>query len=135
QSSVKNPWQLFFEQLQSSHRATRARVSGFRSPGVPGAPGSGVPGWSSDHQITGSPDPASWFWVSAEKAKALRAIYPEAQFEHQLPEVEGEAPSRDDALKAAITGWLTHLGPTTGSALAKLLCLPSSDIDKVLLRI
>jgi ATP-dependent helicase Lhr and Lhr-like helicase len=72
--------------------------------------------------------------VSAEKAKAFLAIYPVAQFEDQLPEI-GEAPSSDDALKAMLTGWLTHLGPTTASALAALLHLAVAEIDKTLLRI
>jgi ATP-dependent Lhr-like helicase len=58
-----------------------------------------------------------------------------AIFEEQLPEVEGDAPDRDDALRAAVTGWLTHLGPTTASALAGLLLLPAAEIEKTLLRI
>ncbi len=34
-----------------------------------------------------------------------------------------------------VTGWLTHLGPTTASVLASLLHLPVAEIDKTLLRI
>jgi ATP-dependent Lhr-like helicase len=78
---------------------------------------------------------SEWFWVSAEKAKAFAAIYPNAEFEDQLPAVEGDVPPAEDALKAMVTGWLTHLGPTTASALAALLHLPVSEIDKTLLRI
>src|SRR5262249_7589676 len=58
-----------------------------------------------------------------------------AQFEDQLPEIAGEAPSADDALKAMVTGWLTVLGPTTAAALAEILRLPVAEIDKTLLRI
>ncbi len=102
-------WQGYFEQLRAVNRATRARI----------------PEAQSDFT----------FWVSAEKIKTFRAIYPSAQFEDQLPEVEGDAPSPDDALKAMVTGWLTHLGPTTASALSNLLRLPIAEIDKTLLRI
>jgi ATP-dependent helicase Lhr and Lhr-like helicase len=101
-------WQGYLNTLRQSHRATRARVP-------------------HDSDI--------WFWVSAEKAKAFTAIYPEAQFEEQLPVIDGEVPSPEDALKAMVTGWLTHLGPTTASALASLLHLPVTEIDKTLLRI
>jgi ATP-dependent Lhr-like helicase len=75
------------------------------------------------------------FWVSAEKAKAFAAIYPGAEFEDQLPEIDNATPSADDALKAIVTGWLAHLGPTNATALAGLLHLPVSEIDKTLLRI
>src|SRR5205085_6234916 len=75
------------------------------------------------------------FWVSAEKRKTFSAIYPDAQFENNLPEVETETPSRDDALKFLVTGWLTHLGPVTASGLAKILDLPAVEIEKTLLRI
>ena len=34
-----------------------------------------------------------------------------------------------------LTGWLTHLGPTTATALAALLHLPVAEIDKTLVRI
>jgi ATP-dependent Lhr-like helicase len=99
-------WRVYLETLRQSNRATRAKVS------------------NSDQ----------WFWVSAEKARAFAVIYPDAQFEEQLPPV-GDAPSQEDALKAMITGWLSHLGPTNASTLAALLYLPVAEIDKTLLRI
>jgi ATP-dependent helicase Lhr and Lhr-like helicase len=103
--SPAEAWRGFFETLRSSHRVTRAQANDV------------------------------WFWVSAEKAKAFTAIYPSAQFEEQLPALAGEPPSPEDALKAMVTGWLTHLGPTTASALAASMRLPVSEIDKTLLRI
>src|SRR5262249_20929031 len=109
------PWKPYFEQLQGSHRAARARVR--------------------DESQAGALHNNCDFWVSAEKAKAFRSIYPDAQFEDQLPEVPGEAPPQEDALKAALTGWLAHLGPTTASTLAELLRLPVAEIEKALLRI
>ncbi len=122
-------WQGFFEQLRASNRATRVRIPEDQS-AQPGAAA------VRDDFGAQAPSPAkTYFWVSAEKTKAFRAIYPTAEFEDQLPEIDGEAPSQDDALKAMVTGWLMHLGPTTASALANLLHLPLAEIDKTLLRI
>src|SRR5207247_808961 len=75
-------------------------------------PGSAVP-----HNSVG-------FWVSAEKAKTFLAVYPHAQFESVLPELPGEVPSYEDAVKALLTGWLMYLGPVTASRLAEILHLP-----------
>jgi ATP-dependent Lhr-like helicase len=123
-------WKSFFEELRVARRATLARV-GNKSQ-------AGAPALHNHNDDSGAQPPSAvsdGFWVSAEKAKAFRAIYPNAQLESDLPEIPGEAPSYEDALKAALTGWLTYLGPTTASALAALLRLPVLEIDKALLRI
>ncbi|HEX7288614.1 MAG TPA: DEAD/DEAH box helicase [Candidatus Angelobacter sp.] len=99
-------WLPFFERLQQSHRATRALVG---------------------DDIR--------FWVPAEKAKAFRVLYPETRFETEPPELPGETPSREEALKSMVTGWLAHLGPATASGLAGFLRLPTADVEKTLLRI
>jgi ATP-dependent helicase Lhr and Lhr-like helicase len=98
------------------------------------------------------------YWVAAEKAHVFRALFPGATFESALPEIAPpvsgsasaaaplaeldasrdaapDAPSRDDALFASIFGWMSHLGPTTASALAGFLGLSASDIDKTFLRL
>src|SRR5262249_8064682 len=67
-------WLRFFEELRDSHRATRARVREETQAGAPA--------------LHNNCD----FWVSAEKAKAFRSIYPNAQFEDQIPEIPGEVP-------------------------------------------
>jgi ATP-dependent Lhr-like helicase len=119
-------WQGMFELLCRSNRATKARVAQPEAAAVHNNNlGAQVP----------SPADDAFFWVSAEKAKAFSAIYPDAQFEEQLPAIDGEVPSQEDAIKAMVTGWLTHLGPTTAKALASLLHLPVAEIDKTLLRI
>jgi ATP-dependent Lhr-like helicase len=105
QRGVGEVWLPYFDKLKMSRRATRAQAND------------------------------AWFWVSAEKAKTFRAVYPEAQFEEHLPEIPGDTPTRDDGLKAMLTGWLSHLGPTTAQTMAGLLRLPATEIDKVLLRI
>ena len=98
-------WLPSFERLRLSRRAARANVQDV------------------------------WFWVSAEKAGAFRVIYPQASFEEQLAELQDEAPSRDDALKSMISGWLAHTGPAIASGLAAFLRLPVADVEKTLLRI
>ncbi|HLW51701.1 MAG TPA: DEAD/DEAH box helicase [Candidatus Angelobacter sp.] len=118
-------WQPFFDRLQQSNRAIRARITFSLQNSSQAQPGAAGPQDSSE----------CCFWLSTEKAKTFRAIYPQAQFETEPPQIEAEPPSRDDALKAMITGWLSHLGPTTASYLAKLLHLPLADVDKTLLRI
>jgi ATP-dependent helicase Lhr and Lhr-like helicase len=125
-------WPAFFQRLRESNRATRARVP--RGP-------SAQPGAATLHDDlearAGAQAPAAevYFWVSAEKAQAFRMIYPAAEFEDQLPEIAGDPPTPEDALKALVTGWLMHLGPATASGLASLLRLPAAEIDKTLLRI
>jgi ATP-dependent Lhr-like helicase len=143
-------WKAFFEELRASRRAARATMP--TSAMEQTQTRAGAPALhhnDSGAQPPGSPDRAAFaragveapsavgdgFWVSAEKAKTFRVIHPHAQFESELPEIPGEAPSYEDALKAAATGWLTYLGPTTASALAALLRLPVSEIDKAFLRI
>jgi ATP-dependent Lhr-like helicase len=144
--SPAEAWSGFFESLRQSNRATRARIPGV----VPAQPGAAAVHNGLGPQAPGSPERAGfaragvetpspaldeYFWVSAEKAKTFSAIYPAAQFEDQLPEIDGAAPSAEDALKAMVTGWLAHSGPTNATALAGLLYLPVAEIDKTLLRI
>jgi ATP-dependent helicase Lhr and Lhr-like helicase len=74
------------------------------------------------------------FWVSAERAKAFTAIYPDAQFESAPAEVPGKSPQRDEALLAMVTGWMQHLGPVTASSLAARLGLSPQEIENALLR-
>src|ERR1700677_1161068 len=74
------------------------------------------------------------YWVAAERAKTFSALFPDARFEAALTEIEVAAPAHDDALLTLVTGWMSHLGPTTASELAENLALPASDILNALLR-
>ena len=74
------------------------------------------------------------FWVAAERARNFSLLYPDAVFESKLAEVGSSASSFDDALLAAAKGWMTHLGPTTASALAGMLSLRASSVEQALLR-
>jgi ATP-dependent helicase Lhr and Lhr-like helicase len=51
-----------------------------------------------------------------------------------MPDVETVQVSRDDALLNLVTGWMSHLGPTTASQLSECLGLPASEIEQALLR-
>jgi ATP-dependent Lhr-like helicase len=75
------------------------------------------------------------YWLAAEKTKTFSAIFPEASFDSQPPEIETQQPSRDDALFTSITGWLAHLGPVTIPSLAEFLGLAAVDIEKTFLRL
>jgi len=74
------------------------------------------------------------YWVAAERAKTFSALFPDARFEPALTEIEVAAPAHDDALLTLVTGWMSHIGPTTASELGGNLSLPASDILNALLR-
>jgi ATP-dependent Lhr-like helicase len=71
---------------------------------------------------------------SKRQAKTFALFFPAATFDSPLAELEAPVPSRDDALLALVTGWMSHLGPATAEQLGELLGLPSSEIDTALLR-
>jgi ATP-dependent Lhr-like helicase len=97
-------WSSYFEQLASQGRAAVAAVDGLR------------------------------FWVAAERVRTFRSLFPAAQFENELAEVETADVSRDDTLLTLVMGWMSAVGPTTASQLGGLLGLPAPDIEKGLLR-
>ena len=98
-------WCFFFENLVRQNRATTAVSDGYV------------------------------YWVAAERAKAFATLFPDARFERELSKVETHVTSREDALLSMLTGWMAHLGPTTASQIGALLGLPSSEIEKTLLRL
>ncbi|HEY7617023.1 MAG TPA: DEAD/DEAH box helicase, partial [Terriglobales bacterium] len=79
-------------------------------------------------------DEGQAYWVAAERAKTFAQSFPGASFEPSLAEVEATILSREDALLAMVTGWMSHLGPTTAAQLGELLGLPGAEIEKALLR-
>jgi ATP-dependent Lhr-like helicase len=74
------------------------------------------------------------YWVAAERSRSFRALFSAASFEQVLADVESGEISRDDALLTLVTGWMSHLGPTTASQLGNVLGLIPSDVEKALLR-
>jgi ATP-dependent helicase Lhr and Lhr-like helicase len=74
------------------------------------------------------------YWVSAERAKTFSVLFPEARFAQELVDVETTVPTRDGALLTTVTGWMSHLGPTTATQLGETLGIGASEISSALLR-
>jgi ATP-dependent Lhr-like helicase len=98
-------WRQLFDDLVAQHRAARALVYG-RS-----------------------------YWVTAERAKMFRELFPEAQFSTSIAAVESSTPGKEESLLALIAGWSQYCGPFAVAPLATLLDLRASDIDQVMLRL
>jgi ATP-dependent helicase Lhr and Lhr-like helicase len=108
-------WHSFFDKLLFQGRAGVATVTEGETP-------------------SGLPARCRRYWVAAEKVCSFALLFPSAKFETAISEVEGSVPSRDDALLSIVSGWISHMGPTTASQLGDTLGLPASEIEKVLLR-
>ena len=104
-------WQTWLEELVASGRATIAR-------------------WQTTN---GSPEPsdACAAVVAAERVDVFRHLVPEARLEPALVAPRGSplAENREQALAAAVRGWLECLGPTTTRALAARLGLPVGAVE------
>ncbi len=75
------------------------------------------------------------YWVASERAQAFRAIFPDAQFEQEPPELASAEVGGEDALAQIVTGWMMHAGPVTSAGLAEVLGLSESDVDRTMLRL
>jgi ATP-dependent helicase Lhr and Lhr-like helicase len=103
-SAQISQWQWFFDNLLRQHRATVATADGRR------------------------------YWIAAERVETFTLLFPDSVLERNVPAIGNELPSRDDAVLALVTGWISHLGPATAEQLGSLLGLPSPEIEKALLR-
>ncbi len=103
-SIVENGWNAFFGKLMDEGRAGMASLDGRR------------------------------YWVAAERTRSFAALFPSAEFERTLADVETASVSRDDALLTLVTGWMSHIGPATASQVGEMLGLGASDTEKALLR-
>ena len=109
--------------------------------GHPGGPYRSMAGWSgyferllSEGRAAVASSDGRRYWVAAERARSFRALFPAAEFERELADVETVPSSREDALLTLVTGWMSHGGPVTASGLGEMLGLPASDVEKALLR-
>ena len=109
-------WQAHFENLLRDGRATIAETEEGGTP-------------------SGQLARGRRYWVAAERAKSFTALFPSAKFESTVREVEKSTPSAPDALLAAVTGWMSHIGPVTAGQLANSLGQPATEIDKAFLRL
>ena len=109
-AKATGPWRKFFEQLTVQGRAGLATVA--------------------EGEPSGLPAGCRCYWVAAEKARTFCLLFPSAQFERPLPEVMGERPSRDDATFSLVTGWMSHLGPTSAGRISRMLGLAETEIEK-----
>ncbi len=75
------------------------------------------------------------YWVPSEKIHAFRAIFPEARFAQEAPELPTEPISRADAILASVTGWMMHTGPATASEIAATLGIEEKEINQAFLRL
>jgi ATP-dependent Lhr-like helicase len=107
-----DPWRRFFDQLVMQGRAGVATVAAAETPSAA----------------------SRRYWVAAEKVKCFRLLFPAAQFEPTMPEVPGPPPTHDDAMLSLVTGWMSHLGPTSASRMSTTLGVPASEIEKAMLR-
>jgi ATP-dependent Lhr-like helicase len=98
-------WTVFFQGLQAQGRAVAALADGKR------------------------------YWIATERAKAFGSLFSRAVFETAPPDLRQTDFGRDDVLLAMITGWMSHIGPTTASVLGDLLGIAATEIEKVLLRL
>ena len=102
-------WQAYFDQLAATGRAGTAEVH---------------------------TNPATRFWISAERAQAFEVLHPEASWLHRPASVAGsESFIHSDAVFAIINGWMSHSGPVTAGQLAEKLALPINDVEQALLRL
>ena len=74
------------------------------------------------------------YWIAAERERTFSLLFPDASFADPAPRIEQDAPSYDDALLTLVTGWMSHVGPTTACELGSLLGLPAGEIEKAFLR-
>ena len=103
-STVTDRWQYLFDMLMEQGRSVAASMGGQR------------------------------YWVAVERAKIFSLLFPDAAFDHSLPDVAEGVPSRDDGLLSLVTGWMSHTGPTTAKELGALLKIRADEIEKALLR-
>jgi ATP-dependent helicase Lhr and Lhr-like helicase len=74
------------------------------------------------------------YWVATERAKPFSLLFPKATFDQVPAGVEANITSREDALLATVTGWISHLGPTSAEQIGGLLGVPVCEVEHVLLR-
>ncbi len=73
------------------------------------------------------------YWVTAEKVNVFRQAFPEARFTTTLAHLDSHIPTREDAVRALVHGWIEHSGPVRAESLSRLLGVPTAEIDGAML--
>lgn len=82
--------------------------------------------------------PGGTYWFAAERLREVEALYPDAA---PVPRValpahlDPGASHREDAVLAAVRGYMEHLGPVTPDALAATLSLGAPEVTSALARL
>ena len=63
------------------------------------------------------------YWVASERARAASTLFADGTFTPEPPLVEMPELNRDQAIQAAVQGWMAHVGPTTADELSSTLGL------------
>jgi ATP-dependent Lhr-like helicase len=75
------------------------------------------------------------YWIAAERARAVSALFPAARLDPAPVDLPGETPAKVDALTALVQGWMIHSGPRTAPELAADLGLGPGRVEEALLRL
>lgn len=75
------------------------------------------------------------YWIATEKKQTFLAIFPEARFQTELPDVGSFPSSREEALATCATGWMSHSGPVTSQVLGDVLGIALAETEQVMLRL
>lgn len=73
------------------------------------------------------------FWVTTEKKSLFLSIYPQAAFQQNLPHLNEEEYSQDEAIRRVVQGWLNFLSPISAQQLSGFLRLEEQMIFPCLL--
>jgi ATP-dependent Lhr-like helicase len=74
------------------------------------------------------------YWLAAERASSFTQLFPDAVLESAPPDF-GKPQSAEDAVLSLVTGWMSHVGPTSSPELGALLGIGSGEIEKAMLRL
>ena len=91
-------WDVFLARLERTGRATMARTEGRA------------------------------YFVAAERAEWLSALWPGVEFSVEMLKTPGETPENSDIVKKTLQGWLQITGPVTSAGIAERLGLDASEV-------
>lgn len=138
---VAEPWQRYARELMAARRATVAEPAGEDIAGGRAmiAEAAGANGESSCVATEPERDCRGPFYVAAERLAEARAVLgdlpqPATNSAVPVPSVEDPPvpPSRDDALRRTVQGWMEISGPITAEGLAARIGLPVESVARAL---